>query len=210
MKAKVFTLDGSTTGEVDLPAEVFGADVNESLMHEVVVSYLGNRRQGTAKAKGRSEVSGGGRKPFRQKGTGRARAGSNASPLWVRGGKAFGPVPRDYERTIPKKKRRAALRSALSSRAQSERIVVVEGLALSEPKTKIVASFFKGLPEDVKGRTLLIIESDNKNVYLSSRNLRDVEVKSVTDINTYDVLNSETIMFGAKGLVDKLKEVFAS
>lgn len=210
MKAKVFTLDGSTTGEVDLPAEVFGADVNESLMHEVVVSYLGNRRQGTAKAKGRSEVSGGGRKPFRQKGTGRARAGSNASPLWVRGGKAFGPVPRDYERTIPKKKRRAALRSALSSRAQSERIVVVDGIALSEPKTKTIASFFKGLPEDVKGKTLLIIESDNKNAYLSSRNLRDVEVKSVTDINTYDVLNSETIMFGARGLVDKLKEVFAS
>lgn len=208
MKAKIYLQDGTVKGEIDLPEEVFASEVNEHLMHEVVTSYLANQRQGTSKAKGRSEVSGGGRKPFRQKGTGRARAGSNTSPVWVRGGKAFGPDPRDYYRTVPRKMRKAALRSALSSRAQDEGIKVLEQLNLDSPKTKDIVSMLKGM-EILDSKILLVLDKDNRNAFLSSRNIKNLKVKGIKDINTYDVLNSENIVFSAQALVEKTKEVVA-
>ncbi|MFP4416128.1 MAG: 50S ribosomal protein L4 [Chitinispirillaceae bacterium] len=208
MKAKIYLQDGTVKGEMDLPEEVFAAEVNQHLMHEVVTSYLANQRQGTAKAKGRSEVSGGGRKPFRQKGTGRARAGSNTSPVWVRGGKAFGPEPRDYYRTIPRKMRKAALRSALSVRAGDEAIRVVQDIQLEAPKTKDIVALFKGM-EILNSKILLVIDTANRNAYLSSRNIKNLKVKGISEINTYDVLNSENIVFGAETLVEKTKEVVA-
>lgn len=206
MKAKVFTQDGKEKGIVELPEEVFGVEVNNALMHLIVTSYLENKRQGTAKTKTRREVSGGGKKPFRQKGTGRARSGSNTSPVWVRGGKAFGAIPRNYSRTIPKKMRRAALRSALSSRARDEKVLVIDRMTIEEPKTKVVNSLFNELSIKNK-KNLLIIDESDRNIYLSGRNIKDVQIRPVKDINTYDVLNNENIVFSAESLIDKVKEV---
>lgn len=206
MKAKVFTQDGKEKGTVDLPEEIFGVEVNNALMHLIVKSYLANQRQGTAKTKSRTEVSGGGRKPFRQKGTGRARAGSNTSPVWVRGGKAFGARPRDYGSTIPKKMRRAALCSALSSRAKDEKVLVIDRLSIEEPKTKQVNTMLKGLSL-LNKKNLLIIDEGDRNVFLSGRNIKDVQIRPVMEINAYDVLNNENIVFSAENLIEKVKEV---
>ncbi|MBD3314940.1 MAG: 50S ribosomal protein L4 [Chitinivibrionales bacterium] len=205
MKTKLFTQDGNAKGEIELPEEVFGADINEHLMHLVVKNYLANQRQGTAKAKGRSDVSGGGKKPWRQKGTGRARAGSNTSPLWVRGGKTFGPSPRRYTASIPQKMRKSALRSALSSRAKDERIFVVDKIELERPKTKVVAELLKAMA--VNGRTLLVTGQDAKSLYLSARNVKNVAVRPLKDVNAYDVLSNENIIFGAENLIEEAKEV---
>lgn len=209
MKAKVFGSDGKPKGEMELPSEVFGANINESLMHLVVTSYRANRRQGTSKTKGRGEVSGGGRKPFRQKGTGRARAGSNTSPLWVRGGKAFGAIPRDYGGTIPKKMRQSALRSALTSRARDENVLVVEHMAYEKPKTKSISALLSELSVLDK-RNLLVIGEQNRNVFLSGRNIKNVDIKQASDVNAYDVLSNENVIFCASELVDKMKEVVVS
>ncbi len=206
MKAKVFTQEGKEKGSLDLPSEIFGVEINSSLMHSVVTAYLTNQRQGSAKTKTRTEVSGGGAKPFRQKGTGRARAGSNTSPLWVRGGKAFGAIPRSYSRTIPKKLKRAALCSALSSRANDEKILVIDQIKLDAPKTKKVNDLFSELAISNK-KNLLIIGEGDRNVFLSGRNIKNVSVRLVKDINTYDVLNNENIVFCAENLVEKVKEV---
>ncbi len=206
MKAKVFTQEGKEKGTLDLPAEIFGVEINRSLMHSVVTAYLTNQRQGTAKTKTRTEVSGGGAKPFRQKGTGRARAGSNTSPLWVRGGKAFGAIPRSYSRTIPKKVKRAALCSALTARAADEKIMVIDQLKLDEPKTKKVNDLFSELAISNK-KNLLIIGEGDRNVFLSGRNIKNVSVRQVKDINTYDVLNNENIVFCTENLIEKVKEV---
>ncbi len=206
MKAKVFTQEGKEKGTLDLPPEIFGVEINRSLMHSVVTAYLTNQRQGTAKTKTRTEVSGGGAKPFRQKGTGRARAGSNTSPLWVRGGKAFGAIPKSYSRTIPKKVKRAALCSALTSRATDEKIMVIDQLKLDEPKTKKVNDLFSELAISNK-KNLLIIGEGDRNVFLSGRNIKNVSVRQAKDINTYDVLKNENIVFCAENLVEKVKEV---
>jgi large subunit ribosomal protein L4 len=208
MKAKIFTQSGQMSGDIDLPDEVFNAEINEHLMHLVVKGYLANQRQGTSKTKGRSEVSGGGLKPWRQKGTGHARAGSNTSPVWVRGGKAFGPDPRDYYRTIPKKMRHKALCSALSSRAKDEKVVVIDNLSLSQPKTKQMAEFLKAI--SFKGKkNLIITDTRDRITYLSGRNIANLLVKPLCELNTYDVLNSENIIFAGKELVGKTKEVVA-
>ncbi|HON10453.1 MAG TPA: 50S ribosomal protein L4 [Chitinispirillaceae bacterium] len=208
MKAKLYQQDGTVKGQIDLPEDVFGAQVNESLLHQVITQFLANQRQGTAKTKSRAEVSGGGRKPWRQKGTGRARAGSNTSPVWVRGGKAHGPEPRDYYSEIPKKMRRLALASALSSRAKDEKVMVVESISCETPKTRTIADLLKAL--SVSGqKNLLIIDKEGRNVFLSGRNIRDLEIRPVSEINAYDVLTNENIIFADERLIGKVQEAVA-
>jgi len=209
MKAKLYQQNGTVKGEVELPGAVFGAEVNESLLHQVIKSYQANLRQGTAKTKTRAEVSGGGRKPWRQKGTGRARAGSNASPIWARGGKAFGAVPRDYYTVIPGKLKKLALISALSSRASDEKVVVIDALAVSEPKTKDIAAMLEAINLAGK-KNLLIIDNENaKNIYLSGRNIRDLDVRPVNEINALDIITSENIIFGGENLIGKVEQAVA-
>jgi large subunit ribosomal protein L4 len=208
MNAKVYTKDGKEKGEIALPEEVFGCEVNEHLMHEVVILYQANQRQGTSKTKGRAEVSGGGRKPFKQKGTGRARQGSNTSIINVRGGKAFGPQPRSYYTTIPQKMRKAALCSALSARAQENKIIVIDGVAFDRPKTKEMIAVLKAVKADTT-KNLLIVGENNANAYMSGRNVKNLCIKNAAEINTCDVLRAENVIFGAETLVEKMKEVVA-
>jgi len=205
MKAKVYSEDGKVTGEIDLADAVFGVEVNEHLMYLVVKSIRANKRQGTSKTKGRSEVSGGGKKPWKQKHTGNARAGSNTSPLWVRGGKAHGPRPRDYYTVIPRALRVNALKSALSCRAKEEKIMVVDGITAETPRTKKIAGLLNALAVS-KARNLLIIDPTSKNVYLSGRNIKNLHVRPVSEINALDILNSDNIIFGAQDLVRKVEE----
>jgi large subunit ribosomal protein L4 len=208
MKAKLYLQDGTIKGDIDLPESVFGVTVNEPLLHQVIVQLQANQRQGTSKTKTRAEVSGGGRKPWRQKGTGRARAGSNTSPVWARGGKAHGPSPRDYYTTIPRKLKRLALSSALSSRAQSEKIIVIESISCEEPKTKIVVTMLNALSVIGK-RNLLIVENESSNIYLSGRNISNLEIKPVAEINAYDIIANENIIFGSEKLIEKVQEAVA-
>lgn len=209
MKAKLYQQDGTVKGEVELPQSIFDAEVNQPVLHQVIKLLLANQRQGTSKTKTRSEVSGGGRKPWRQKGTGRARAGSNTSPIWVRGGKAHGPQPRDYYTNIPKKIRKLALTSALSSRARTENILVIDNLTYDKPQTKAVASLLKALSVSGK-RNLLVVDNNGKNIYLSARNIRDVQIRPVNEINAYDILASENIIFADENLIGKVKEAVVS
>ncbi len=206
MKAKLYQQDGTVKGEVELPEAVFGVEVNEPLLHQVIVQLQANQRQGTSKTKTRAEVSGGGRKPWKQKGTGRARAGSNTSPIWVRGGKAHGPSPRDYYTTIPKKMRKLALASALSSRAQSENVLVVDSILCEQPKTKIIASLVSALSLNGK-RNLLVVDKECSNIYLSGRNIPDLEIKPISEVNAYDIIANENIIFGDEKLIEKVQEV---
>lgn len=209
MKAKVFTQDGKAKGDFELPESVFGQEMNEHLVHLVITGLLANQRQGTANAKGRSEVSGSGKKPWRQKGTGRARAGTNTSPVWVRGGKAFGPEPRDFSRTIPQKMRRKALQSVLSARASEEKVFIVDELSVEEPRTRAIADLLANMK--LNGRkNLLLLEKGDRGTYLSARNIKNLQIKPVTDVNAYDVLNSENLIFGAEKLIKQLEEVVVS
>jgi len=208
MKAKLYSQDGKEKGAFELPVEVFGAEVNQALLHLVIKSYLANQRQGTSKTKKRSEVSGGGKKPWKQKGTGRARSGSNTSPLWVRGAKAFGASNRVYGGTIPKKMRKAALVSALSSRAGEEKILVIETFSLEKPQTKAVEALLKNMSIYQK-KNLLVVDSADRNIYLSGRNIKNVQIKAVVDLNAYDILSTENIVFSSESLVSKIKEVVA-
>lgn len=205
MKIKVYLQNGSEKGDIEVSESVFGADVNEKLLHQVISQYLANQRQGTAKAKGRSEVSGGGKKPWRQKGTGRARAGSNTSPLWVRGGKAFGPEPRNYTTTIPKKMKKLALVSALSSRVKNEKVIVVDKIDCKEPKTKVIDQMMKSLSVSGK-KNLLIIDKGENSIYLSTRNIKNVSITPVNELNAYDIINNENIIFGNEALIEKVQE----
>src|SRR5436309_8384159 len=173
MNAKIFGMDGSAKGEASLPDELFAQPVHEHLLWLSVKRYLGDQRQGTARVKTRGEVSGGGHKPWRQKGTGRARSGSNTSPLWPGGGRAFGPKPRDYRTAMPRKQRRAALASALSLRASENAVSVVEPLSFPAPKTKETAGVLPRLGLSGK-RTLLVLGDKDENVYRSCRNLRNL------------------------------------
>lgn len=206
MKAKLYQQDGTVKGEVELPEAVFGVEINEPLLHQVIVQLQANQRQGTSKTKTRAEVSGGGRKPWKQKGTGRARAGSNTSPIWVRGGKAHGPSPRDYYTTIPKKMRKLALLSALSSRAQSENVLVVDSILCEQPKTKIIATLVSALSLNGK-RNLLVVDKECSNIYLSGRNIPDLEIKPISEVNAYDIIANENIIFGDEKLIEKVQEV---
>jgi large subunit ribosomal protein L4 len=206
MKAKMYHQDGSHARDITLPDSVFAAEVNEPLLHQVVKSYQANLRQGTAKAKSRGEVSGGGKKPWKQKGTGRARAGSNTSPIWKRGGKAFGPSPRDYYTVIPRKLKKLALVSALSSRAADGLISVIESIACEEPKTKVIAGMLEAMNLAGKKNLLILDNEGVNNVYLSSRNIRGLDIRPVAEINALDIISSDNIIFGGEGLITKVEE----
>ncbi|HNV35358.1 MAG TPA: 50S ribosomal protein L4 [Bacillota bacterium] len=204
-KAPLFNMKGESLGTVDLPDEIFGVEPHADVLHEAVVMQLASRRLGTAKVKGRSEVSGGGKKPYRQKGTGRARQGSIRAAQWVGGGRIFGPSPRSYSYRINKKVRRLALLSALSSRALEANFAVVDSLAMDKPSTKAMVSVLENLK---MGNTLVVTSEKDRNVELSARNIPEAMVLTVEGLNVYDILNHEKLLFTASA-VDKAKEVFA-
>ena len=201
----VYNMEGNEVGTMELNDAVFGVEVNEHLVHLAVVRQLANKRQGTQKAKNRSEVSGGGRKPWRQKGTGHARQGSIRAPQWTGGGIVFAPVPRDYEVKMNKKERRAALKSALTSKVQDNKFVVVDNLALAEAKTKEMQKVLTNLKAE---KALVIIANDDKNIALSARNIADVETATVNNINVYDVMKHNTVVV-TKDAVASIEEVYA-
>ena len=201
----VYNIEGKEVETIELSDAVFGVEVNEHLVHMAVVNQLANNRQGTQKAKTRSEVSGGGRKPWRQKGTGHARQGSTRSPQWTGGGVVFAPKPRDYSFKMNKKEKRIALLSALSSKVADNKIVVLDAFNLDEVKTKKFAEVMSNLKVD---KALVVIEGENKNVVLSGRNIPTVKVSATNEINTYDVLKYETLVV-TKAAVEKLEEVYA-
>ncbi len=205
-KVAVFNMDGKQVGDMELNEAIFGADVNEVLLHQVVVNQLANRRQGTHATKNRSMVRGGGRKPWRQKGTGRARQGSIRSPQWVGGGTVFGPTPRDYSYKMPKKARRAALKSALSAKVKAGKLIVVDEIAVAEPKTRVMAGVFRAL--DVEKKPLLVTSEWDVNVEKSARNIPNALVAKTVGLNVYDVLNHEHLVM-TKDAVTKLEEVLA-
>lgn len=206
MNAKIYGQDGAEKGTATLPDELFGQQIHEHLIWLSVKRHLGNQRQGTAKVKTRGEVSGGGRKPWRQKGTGRARAGSNTSPLWPGGGRAFGPKPRDYRTEMPKSQRRLALASALSLRASENAVHVVEALELDAPKTATVVGMLRRMGLEDK-RTLLLLDEADVNVVKSCRNVKNLRTTLVQQINPYDLLECEALLVTKAGL-DRMKEVF--
>ena len=201
----VYNMEGSEVGKMDLNDNVFAAKVNEHLMHMAVVLQLANKRQGTQKAKTRSEVRGGGRKPWRQKGTGHARQGSTRAPQWTGGGIVFAPKPRDYSFKMNKKEKRIALLSALSSKVAESKIVVLDEFKLDEIKTKKFVEVMNNLKVE---NALVVLEGENKNVVLSGRNIPSVKVTATNEINTYDVLKYTTLVV-TKAAVEKLEEVYA-
>ncbi|MDY5021779.1 MAG: 50S ribosomal protein L4 [Blautia sp.] len=201
----VYNMEGNEVGTMELNDAVFGVEINEHLVHLAVVRQLANKRQGTQKAKTRSEVSGGGRKPWRQKGTGHARQGSIRAPQWTGGGVVFAPVPRDYEVKMNKKERRAALKSALTSKVQDNKLVVVDSLTLAEAKTKEMQKVLTNL-KAVK--PLVVLAADDKNVYLSARNIEDVQTATVNTINVYDIMKHQTVVV-TKDAVASIEEVYA-
>ncbi len=207
MNAKIVGMDGSERGEASLPDALFAQPVHEHLLWLSVKRHLGDQRQGTAKVKTRGEVSGGGRKPWRQKGTGRARAGSNTSPLWPGGGRAFGPKPRDYRTALPRKQRRVALASALSQKAGENAVTVIDSLAFTAPKTREMAEVLKRLGLESK-RTLLVIDEADPNVVRSCRNLANLRTALASQLNPYELLRAEALLVTAAGL-EVMKEVFA-
>ncbi len=201
----VFNMEGNEVGTMELNDAVFGVEINEHLVHLAVVRQLANNRQGTQKAKTRSEVSGGGRKPWRQKGTGHARQGSIRAPQWTGGGVVFAPVPRDYEVKMNKKERRAALKSALTSKVQENKLVVVDSLALAEAKTKEMQKVLTNLKAD---KALVVTADDDQKVVLSARNIADVQTATVNTINVYDVMKHNTVVV-TKDAVASIEEVYA-
>ena len=201
----VYNIEGKEVGSIKLNDAVFGVEVNEHLVHMAVVNQLANNRQGTQSAKTRSEVSGGGRKPWRQKGTGHARQGSTRAPQWTGGGIVFAPKPRDYSFKMNKKEKRAALCSALSSKVAESQIIVLDEFKLDEIKTKKFVEVMNNLKAS---KALVVLEGENKNVVLSGRNIPTVKVTATNEINTYDVLKYETLVV-TKAAVEKLEEVYA-
>ena len=201
----VYNMEGKEVGTMELNDAVFGVEVNDHLVHLAVVRQLANNRQGTQKAKTRSEVSGGGRKPWRQKGTGHARQGSTRAPQWTGGGVVFAPKPRDYSFKMNKKEKKIALLSALSSKVNDSKIVVLDSFNLDEIKTKKFAEVMNNIKVS---NALFVIEGENKNVVLSGRNIPTVKVSATNEINTYDVLKYDTLVV-TKAAVEKLEEVYA-
>jgi len=201
----VYNIEGKEVGTIDLNDAVFGVEVNEHLVHMAVVSQLANKRQGTQKAKTRSEVSGGGRKPWRQKGTGHARQGSTRAPQWTGGGVVFAPTPRDYSFKLNKKERRAALKSALTSRVEEKKFIVVDELNFDEIKTKKFQDVLNNLSVS---KALVVLEDGNKNAELSARNIADVKTAKTNTINVYDILKYNTVI-ATKAAVQAIEEVYA-
>ena len=205
-KVDILNLAGKVVGDYELADSIYGIEAKEDLIYQVVKAQLANKRQGTSKVKNRSEVSGGGKKPWRQKGTGRARTGSIRAPQFIGGGVVFGPTPRSYKLSVPKKQRRIALKSVLSLKAQANNIYVLDEIALSEPKTKEVANFLKTLNNE--GKALFVLEHDNKAAELSIRNLANANYAHFNTINVYDILNSDVLVL-TKAAADKIEEVYA-
>ena len=201
----VYNMEGKEVGTIDLNDAVFGVEVNEHLVHMAVVSQLANNRQGTQKAKTRSEVSGGGRKPWRQKGTGHARQGSTRAPQWTGGGVVFAPTPRDYSFKLNKKERRAALKSALTSRVEEKKFIVVDEINFDEIKTKKFQDVLNNLSVS---KALVVLEDGNKNAELSARNIADVKTAKTNTINVYDILKYNTVI-ATKAAVQAIEEVYA-
>ena len=201
----VYNIEGKEVGTIDLNDAVFGVEVNEHLVHMAVVSQLANKRQGTQKAKTRSEVSGGGRKPWRQKGTGHARQGSTRAPQWTGGGVVFAPTPRDYSFKLNKKERRAALKSALTSRVEEKKFIVVDEINFDEIKTKKFKDVLNNLSVS---KALVVLEDGNKNAELSARNIADVKTAKTNTINVYDILKYNTVI-ATKAAVQAIEEVYA-
>ena len=201
----VYNIEGKEVGSLELNDAIFGVEINEHLVHMAVVQQLANNRQGTQKAKTRSEVSGGGRKPWRQKGTGHARQGSTRAPQWTGGGVVFAPTPRDYSFKMNKKEKRATLKSALTSRVVDSKIVVLDEIKFNEIKTKNFANVMKNLKLD---KALMVIGDNDANVILSARNIPDVKVSQPNTINVYDILKYDTLVV-TKDAVAKIEEVYA-
>lgn len=203
-KVAVYDMNGNTCGELELNDQIFGVEVNTHVMNEVVVAQLANRRQGTQSALTRAEVRGGGKKPYRQKGTGRARQGSIRSPQWVGGGVVFAPKPRDYSKKVNKKARRVALKSALTSKVQEEKFIVLDQLTLDAIKTKDMQKVLDAFKLE---KALIVLAGENENVVLSARNIPGVKTTPAELINVYDILKYETF-FTTKDAVAKIEEVF--
>jgi len=200
----VHNIKGENIGEVSLRDSIFNTKVNKYLVHQAVKRYLANRRRGTASTKNRSEVRGGGAKPWKQKGTGRARAGTNSSPIWVGGGIVFGPTPRNYSFSLPKKMKVAALKSALSDKLENKEIIIIDKLSLKENKTSKMVEILKNLQAFKK--PLIITEKEDNIIALSVRNIKGVQVLPVSKINTYDLINHKKIIITKKAL-KKIEEV---
>ncbi len=205
-KIDVYSVEGKKVKEIELKEEIFGIEPNEAVVHSVLVNFLANQRQGTQSTKTRAEVRGGGRKPWRQKGTGRARQGSIRAPQWVKGGIALGPKPRSYKYTVNRKERRLAIKSMLSSKVLEKELVVVDALDLKEIKTKEMAKVLNNLK--VEGKTLILLPEKNENVQKSARNIENVKTTLVNTINVYDLLKYKNLVI-TLDTVKKLEEVYA-
>ena len=201
----VYNMEGKEVGNMELSDEIFGVKINENLVHQAVLKQLAANRQGTQKAKTRSEVSGGGKKPWRQKGTGHARQGSTRSPQWTHGGVVFAPVPRSYSFKLNKKEKRIALKSAFTSRVQADKFIVLDELKLDEIKTKKFQEVLDALKVN---KAIVILDSLDKNAILSARNIPDVITAQVNTINTYDIMKYSTVI-ATKAAVEKIEEVYA-
>ena len=201
----VFDMQGKEVGKMDLNDAVFGVEINEHLLHLAVVAQLANKRQGTQKALTRAEVSGGGRKPWRQKGTGHARQGSIRAPQWKGGGVVFAPTPRDYTTTMNKKEKRAALKSALTNAVQENKLIVVDEIKFDEIKTKNFQAMLDALKVE---KAFVLLDSNDKNTVLSARNIADIKTAGINELNVYDVLKYQTVV-ATKAAVEKIQEVYA-
>ena len=206
LKTNVYNMSGAVVGEIELSEAVFGVTPNQSVVHDVVKNHLANKRQGTQSALTRAEVSGGGRKPWRQKGTGRARQGSTRAPQWTHGGIVFAPKPRDYSYTLNKKAKRLALKSVLSAKAQEANLVVIDSIKMDSVKTKDFAAFLKAVGCDTK--TLVVTAAPDANVIKSGRNIPGCEITFANLINVYDVVNANKLVVDQAALA-KIEEVFA-
>ena len=206
LKTNIYNMSGNVVGEIELSEAVFGVEVNESVVHDVVKNHLANKRQGTQSALTRAEVSGGGRKPWRQKGTGRARQGSTRAPQWTHGGIVFAPKPRDYSYTLNKKVKRLALKSALSAKAAEQNIIVIDSIKMEAPKTKEFAAFLAAVGADCK--CLVVTAAVDQNVVKSGRNIPGCEITFANLINVYDIVNAKKLVVDQAALA-KIEEVFA-
>ena len=205
-KVQVLDIKGQKVDEIELSDAIFGIEPNENLMHEMVVNYLANQRQGTQSALTRAEVAGGGRKPWRQKGTGHARQGSIRAPQWRHGGVVFAPKPRDYSYTVNKKERRLAMKSAFSSKAQSGNIIVLDSLSMNEYKTKTIANMLEAVGAGKKA--LIVLPNNDKKVVNSARNIVGVKTAGVNNLNVYDILNYDNLII-VKDALSTIEEVYA-
>ena len=205
-KVDVYDLNGKKVSDIELAENVFGIEPNEAIVHSVLKNYLANQRQGTQSTKTRSEVSGGGKKPWRQKGTGRARQGSTRAPQWIKGGIALGPKPRSYRYTVNKKERRLAIRSVLSSKVLEKELTVLDKIELKEIKTKTMVKALTSLK--LEGKTLIVLPENDKNVVMSARNIEGVKTISANNINVFDLLKYSNLVLPVD-TVKKLEEVYA-